>query len=51
MLGSMKQLGTVLIKLAIISHGKSAIHFERAISLLRKLTRDFLFLAHLSRGT
>ena len=34
----------LLIKLAIIIHGKPMIRFESTISLLRKLTRDFLFL-------
>ena len=35
--------GTLLIKIAIISHGKSLIRFESTISLLKKFARDFLF--------
>ena len=36
-------IGTLLIRLAIISHRKPVIRFESSTSLLRKLTRNFLF--------
>ena len=39
-------IGTLLIKIVIISNEKSVTRFESTISLARKLTSDFLFIGN-----